>query len=70
MIDDRPEVINNREEYAHWESDSIESADRKGGLNVLVERSSRLTPITKLKSKKSCQTKKAIQKRLSKYPQE
>ena len=64
MIDDRPEVINNREAYAHCESDSIESADRKGGLNVLVERSSRLTPITKLKSKKSCQTKKAIQKRL------
>jgi len=68
LITERPDKINNRNEFGHWESDSIESADRQHGLNVLVERVSRLTHISKLVSKKSCQTKKAIINRLSNHP--
>jgi len=68
MINERPEHIDDRIEFGHWESDSIESSTRKGGLNVLVERSSRLTHITKLDSKNSLTTKKAIQKRLKNHP--
>jgi IS30 family transposase len=68
MICERPEKINNRKEFGHWESDSVESVDRKSGLNVLVERSSRLTHISKLDSKKSSETKRAIEKRLSRHP--
>jgi IS30 family transposase len=70
MINDRPEKINNRSECGHWESDTIESNDRKSGLNVLVERSSRMSHITKLNSKKSLETQKTIQKRLSNHPSE
>jgi IS30 family transposase len=68
MICDRPEHINNRSEYGHWESDTIESKGRNGGLNVLVERASRLTHITKLNSKKASATEKAIIRRLSRHP--
>jgi len=70
MITERPESIDNREEYGHWESDSVESSDRKNGLNVIVERKSRLTHITKLSSKKASETTKAITKRLSNHPTE
>lgn len=68
MIYERPIDIDNRTECGHWESDSIESSDRKSGLNVLLERRSRMTHITKLKSKKAVDTKDAIEKRLSKHP--
>jgi len=69
MIDERPDHINNRSECGHWESDTVESSDRKSGLNVLIERQSRMTHITKLNSKKSTDTNKAIKKRLSKHPE-
>ena len=64
---EREESINSRSEYGHWESDSIESKDRKVAINVLVERKTRLTHITKLYSKTSEVTKNAIVKRLSIY---
>jgi IS30 family transposase len=67
-IIDRPEEINNRLEIGHWESDSIESKGRKCGLNVLLERTTRLVQITKLSSKKSIDTFHAIEKKLSFFP--
>lgn len=67
---ERPEDINDRSVPGHWESDSIESKGRKCALNVLIERASRLTHITRLNSKKSIDTKNAIVKRLSKHPDE
>lgn len=70
MIYDRPESVNNRSEFGHWESDTVESKGRSCGLNVLVERASRLTHITKLESKKSKHTEKVIVRRLSKHPSE
>lgn len=66
---ERPELINARNEAGHWESDTIECKTRRGGLNVVLERTSRLTRITKLPSKKSVDTKNALQRKLSKLPQ-
>lgn len=41
-ISQRPEVINNREEFGHWEGDSIEGRRQDGsGLHTEVERMSR-----------------------------
>jgi IS30 family transposase len=65
---ERPNDINDRSSYGHWESDSIESSDKKCALNVLLERVSRLTHITKLTSKKAIITSNAICKQLSIYP--
>lgn len=38
-ITERPEQINRREEFAHWEGDGIVGKNRKGHLLTLVERS-------------------------------
>lgn len=70
MITERPEVINHREEFGHWESDTIESGDRKGGLNVVLERVSRLTHISKLESKNASDTQRTLIKRLKKHQKE
>lgn len=64
---ERPQVIDQRTEVGHWESDSIESKGRTSALNVLLERVTRLTHITRLNSKKSIATKKAIIRRLEKH---
>jgi len=66
---DRPEHIGNRTEFGHWESDSIESKNRKNSINVLVERVYRYVHITKLDSKKACDTANAIINKLSKHPE-
>lgn len=67
---DRPIEVNERLSFGHWESDSIESKGRKLALNVVVERVTRLTHITKLSSKKAVITKNALIKKLSKHPKE
>ncbi len=68
-ISERPESVNNRTEPGHWESDSVESKGWKTALNVVVERKTRLTHVTKLSSKKALTTQHALIKRLSVYPE-
>lgn len=65
---DRPENINNRLIPGHWETDSVESKHRNGGLNVIVERVSRLVKISKLSSKKAKATTHSIVNKLSDFP--
>ncbi|MGF1723163.1 IS30 family transposase [Photobacterium nomapromontoriensis] len=67
---ERPSEINDRSTPGHWESDSIESKGRKLALNVVVERVSRISHITKLSSKKALATKNALVKKLTTYPKE
>lgn len=40
-IDERPDVVNERKEFAHWEADGILGKGRQGHLLTLVERSVR-----------------------------
>lgn len=63
-ISERSEDINERKEFGHWEADSIVSRASKSALNVLVERKTRFTKITKLKWKTSKQTRMALNRRL------
>ncbi len=65
---DRPEIINDREEFGHWESDSIVSPKQKPGCNVLVERSTHITKIAKLSAKTAQVTTNAIIKNLKEFP--
>ena len=67
---DRPEVINNRDEAGHWESDSIVSPKQQPGCNVLVERVTRITKITKLSSKTALTTANAIVRQLKEFHDE
>ena len=66
-IDLRPPAANQRLLCGHWESDTVEGANRKDSLNVLVERLSRLTHITLIPNKTAEVTSKAIIKRLKPY---
>jgi len=63
-IDRRPEVINERKNFGHWESDSIVSSKSERALNVLVERKSRKVMITKLSNRKSATTTAVISSRM------
>ncbi|MFU2119695.1 IS30 family transposase, partial [Ornithobacterium rhinotracheale] len=40
-IDERPQVVNDRKEFGHWEGDLIEGKNHKGYLLTLTERVSR-----------------------------
>ncbi len=67
-IEMRPAFANSRKVCGHWESDTVEGSNRKQSLNVLVDRSSRLTHITLLANKTAVETKNAIIRRLKRYP--
>lgn len=59
-IHDRPEVINERVEVGHWETDSMIFSQQKGILSVQVERVSRLTRISRCVDKSAEETKEAM----------
>jgi len=65
---ERPDEISQRQTFGHWESDSVESSCRQRALNVLVERKSRYTQISLLKSKKSKESASNVIRRLSRFP--
>ena len=50
-IDDRPEIINNKERYGDWEIDTIIGKNHKGAIVTVVERKSSFILIRKLKGK-------------------
>jgi IS30 family transposase len=64
-ISKRPRSALVRKVFGHWESDSVVSKASPESLNVLVERKSRFTCMTKLKRKTARQTYEAIHRRLS-----
>ena len=64
----RPLAANARKECGHWEADMIVAGDRQHGLNVLVDRKSRLAHISFLKTKTAAATKKVMLRRLKDHP--
>ena len=42
-IHERPQVVNKRKQFGHWEGDTIEGRGHKSGVHTEVERMSRLT---------------------------
>ncbi len=63
-ITERPEDVNQRTVFGHWEADSVVSRASKAALNILVERMSRYTKLTKLIEKTSNATRETIARRL------
>lgn len=59
-IDLRPDIINERKEYGHWESDSMIFSKQMAALNVQYERKSQLVAMRKLKNKSAEETETAI----------
>jgi len=64
----RPLAATARRECGHWEADMLVAGDRPHGLNVLVDRKSRLTLMSFLKTKAAAATKKVMLRRLRAYP--
>lgn len=52
-IDQRPKEANDRQEFGHWEADTIVSRQSKPVVQASVERKSRLIQLTKLPAKES-----------------
>lgn len=67
-IDDRPETVNQRIEYGHWEGDSMVSRKSSVGLNTIVERKSGFVLITKIKNSTKNETTSAIIERMKNIP--
>lgn len=67
-INERPDIVNNRERIGDWEGDTVESKDHKPGINTLVERKIGFLVITKLKTKKSKSTVEAVTSKFSDIP--
>lgn len=67
-IDQRPEEINNRTEFGHWESDAVVSKQSKVALSVSIERISKLVKIKKIKQNKANLFSRAIIRRMKGLP--
>ncbi len=65
----RPEAIKLRQELGHWEGDTMIGARNKSALQVLVERKTRYTRLTKLSAKDAESMRSATTKALGSYPQ-
>jgi IS30 family transposase len=68
-IDVRPPSVETRSEFGHWEGDTLVSRKSTFVLNSLVERKSRLLQLTRLKRRGAVETKEAVVKRLTPFPQ-
>ena len=69
-IDVRPKHIERRKQVGHWETDNvIGKVSDDAALSVSVERKTRLTVMTKLRSKKADEKLKALFTRLSVLPE-
>jgi len=60
MIGDRPSEIGNREEYGHWEADTVVSKQSKSVLVVVRERKLQLMFIRKIPRKTAKHMRKAV----------
>ena len=68
FIDQRPQEINDRSEFGHWESDTVVSRQSKVALAVSLERISKLVKIKKIKQNKAEMFSKAIVRRMKTLP--
>jgi IS30 family transposase len=67
-IDQRPASILTREQFGHWESDSLISRQSHASLNSLTERKTKLLFLTKMESNTASETSSAIIERLWALP--
>jgi transposase, IS30 family len=67
-IDDRPQSVESRKTYGHWEGDSMISRKSTVAPNSLTERKSRLIMITRINRKGATETPDAVISRLGTLP--
>jgi IS30 family transposase len=67
-IDQRPDFINHRTQFGHWEADSMVSRSNTSAFHVLLERKSRYVKITKIPANNSNTVATTIISRLGDHP--
>lgn len=67
-INVRPEIINNKSELGHFESDSMIGKGRKYGLSAQYERSIHLAQLTKIDNFTADETKEALKITVESFP--
>jgi IS30 family transposase len=68
MIDSRPEMINSRQEPGHWEVDLVESYLKRGGIQVISERKTRFSLLTKMQTLKGVEARTNLIQRMKRLP--
>ena len=66
-IEERPEVVEQRQRLGDWEADTIIGKGRRGAIVTLVERKSRLTLLEKIDEQTATATETAIVRALQPY---
>lgn len=64
----RPDDVNERKEYGHWENDSMIFSKQRAALNAQYERKSRLVTLRKLADKSAEETEAAIARNIESLP--
>jgi len=67
-IRQRPVAVARRQQVGHWENDSVMARKSKAAVNVLVERTTRLTKLSRLPQRTARATSIAIVRSLSHLP--
>lgn len=65
---DRPASVERRRQVGHWENDSVIARASRAAVNVLVERRTRMTKLSRLQRRTAHETSKAITRTLSHLP--
>jgi len=68
-IHDRPEEVNQKLTYGHWESDTMVCQQQKAALSVQYERKSQLVRIHKVNNRTAQETEYALHDTISSLPQ-
>jgi IS30 family transposase len=68
MIDQRPQIVDQRKRIGDWESDTVEGRKGKGLLATHVERKSRYTVAVKVADKSAPTVTRATVKRMKRLP--
>ena len=65
----RPQEINERKEFGHWESDSMVFSKQNEGLSVQYERSMQLVRINKIANRSAQETEDALRNSIESLPE-
>lgn len=68
-IDDRPQTVNNRMNYGHWEGDTVQGSNRSGYLVTLVERKSGYALVGHIPYKTKKAFRRCSEQLLAPFPQ-
>lgn len=67
-ISQRPAIVERRQQPGHWEGDTIVSRQSRPVLQILVERKTRYTRLSKLPAKDAASMRAATNRALARYP--